>query len=216
MAISTINQKGLAAPLALTSPVLTTPNLGTPSALVLTNATGTPAAINLTNATALPKAALPSGSVLQVVSTIKTDTTAFAGVGTWWNISGVSASITPASSSNKVLVTCVVTIGPTNTYNAVGGRMVRNGTVVAVGDTSGSRTSAFFGSDDSYSGYSNCGQIIISFLDSPASASSVAYNLQMINSRDNETVYINRSALDSSDSQQFRCVTTLTLMEVAG
>lgn len=44
MAISTINQAGLNAPLTLTSPVLTTPNLGTPSALVLTNATGLPTA----------------------------------------------------------------------------------------------------------------------------------------------------------------------------
>lgn len=33
---------------------MTTPALGTPSALVLTNATGTPSAINLTNGTALP------------------------------------------------------------------------------------------------------------------------------------------------------------------
>jgi len=38
-----------------TSPVLTTPNLGTPSAIVLTNATGTPSsAIGLANATGLP------------------------------------------------------------------------------------------------------------------------------------------------------------------
>jgi len=42
MAISTINQAGLNAPLTLTSPVLTTPNLGTPSAVVLTNATSVP------------------------------------------------------------------------------------------------------------------------------------------------------------------------------
>lgn len=37
-----------------TSPILTTPNLGTPSALVLTNATGTPTSIGLANGTALP------------------------------------------------------------------------------------------------------------------------------------------------------------------
>jgi hypothetical protein len=37
-----------------TSPTLVTPNLGTPSALVLTNATGTPSAIGLANGTGLP------------------------------------------------------------------------------------------------------------------------------------------------------------------
>ena len=36
------------------SPVFTTPNLGTPSTLVLTNATGTPAALGLANATGTP------------------------------------------------------------------------------------------------------------------------------------------------------------------
>lgn len=41
-----------------TSPVLITPNLGTPSALVLTNATGTPSAIVLTNGTGLPTTGL--------------------------------------------------------------------------------------------------------------------------------------------------------------
>jgi hypothetical protein len=41
--------------IALTgSPAFTTPNLGTPSALVLTNATGTPTSIVLTNGTGLP------------------------------------------------------------------------------------------------------------------------------------------------------------------
>lgn len=37
-----------------TSPVFTTPNLGTPSALVLTNATGTPTSIGLANGSGLP------------------------------------------------------------------------------------------------------------------------------------------------------------------
>lgn len=37
-----------------TSPVFTTPNLGTPSTLVLTNATGTPSSIGLANGTGLP------------------------------------------------------------------------------------------------------------------------------------------------------------------
>ena len=46
-----------------TSPTLVTPALGTPSALVLTNATG------------LPSSALPTGSVLQVINSIYTTQT---------------------------------------------------------------------------------------------------------------------------------------------
>ncbi len=101
MAISTVNQKGLDAPLALTSPVLTTPNLGTPSALVLTNATGTPAAINLTNATALPKSALPTGSILQVQETTST-TPVTTSNATYVNL--FSVSITPSSTNSRILL----------------------------------------------------------------------------------------------------------------
>jgi hypothetical protein len=135
----------------------------TASNLTLTLPASTGTVLTTTN----PK----TGNVLQVVSTTKTDTTAFSGSNTWWNISGVSASITPSSASNKVLVNCVLTFSGTSSYNAVGGRIVRDGNVVSVGDTSGSKTSAFFGSDDSFGYYSNTQQAIITFLDSPSSTS---------------------------------------------
>ena len=49
------NETGTGNVVFSTSPVLTTPNLGTPSAIVLTNASGTPSgAIGLANATGLP------------------------------------------------------------------------------------------------------------------------------------------------------------------
>lgn len=85
MPISTIDQKGLNAPLSLTAP-----NLGTPSA------------INLSNATALPKAALPTGCVLQVVQgTYATNT--FNSTGSLAD-SGLTATITPQFASSKILV----------------------------------------------------------------------------------------------------------------
>lgn len=71
-----------------TSPTLTTPNLGTPSA------------INLSNATSLAKAALPSGTVIQVVSTIlgSTFTTSSGSY-----VTANSASITLSSTANKLI-----------------------------------------------------------------------------------------------------------------
>lgn len=89
MAISTINQAGLNAPLTLTSPVLTTPNLGTPSA------------INLSNATSLPRTAMPSGSVIQTVYATAAgfSTTSTSNVAT-----GLTATITPTSASNHILI----------------------------------------------------------------------------------------------------------------
>lgn len=91
MAISTINQNGLNAPLTLTSPVLTTPNLGTPSSLVLTNATG------------LTRAAMPTGAIVQVVqATIPAQGN--GGSTGLTLVTSSSVSITPTSSTNKILV----------------------------------------------------------------------------------------------------------------
>ena len=119
MAISTVNQAGLNAPLTLTSPVLTTPNLGTPSALVLTNATGTPAAINLSNATSLARAAMPSGSVIQTVyvaygTSIATSSTTPIAI-------GPQISITTTVANSKILVSlsapCQLNSGSAGQFN---------------------------------------------------------------------------------------------------
>ncbi len=159
-----------------------------------------------------------SGAVLQVVSAIKTDTFSFSVTArTWTSVTGLSAAITPSSTSNKVLVTAVVSISATNTYNAMGARITRNGTAVAVGDTAGSRQFAFFGSDDWLSAaQANQGQIYISFLDSPSTTSAVTYQLQLVNDRDTETIYVNRGQGDTDSSQSFRNASSITVMEIAG
>jgi hypothetical protein len=114
MPISTVSQKGLDAPLSLT-----TPNLGTPSALVLTNATGTPSAINLSNATSLPRTALPSGSVIQTVyvaygSSVATSSTSPIAL-------GPQISITTTVANSKILVSlsapCQLNSGSAGQFN---------------------------------------------------------------------------------------------------
>lgn len=132
MPISTINQNGLNAPLTLTSPVLTTPNLGTPSALVLTNATS------------LPASALPTGCILQVqYATIGSayTTTSQTSVN-----STLYVSITPSSTSSKILVICTGSFGYANSGNSnfgfqlwrngVSGTQIGNGTINTTGAVS--------------------------------------------------------------------------------
>jgi hypothetical protein len=116
------------------------------------------------NAGTLAGARLPAGSVLQVVqatfTNIQESTTSTSFVDT-----SVTASITPSSASNKVLVliTSQWHVPTLNKY--VGFAIKRNSTDVASGIN--------------YVGASlTWGCVSISYLDSPSSASSVAYTLR--------------------------------------
>jgi len=187
MPISTVNQKGLDAPLALTSPVLTTPNLGTPSALVLTNAT------------ALPKAALPTGSVLQVVNAayaVETSANTTSDVDT-----GLTATITPLYSTSKILVLISQKIfaNPNAANNSSGAtvKMLRGATTLITAQRV--CLSDGTGAQDLY--WST------SYLDSPASTSAVTYKTTMalFSSSGAATVY----------AQLTSCPSGITLMEIA-
>lgn len=198
MAVSTIDSSGLTSPLSAT-------NLGTPSA------------INLSNATALAKAALPTGCILQVASAYKTDTQSIAGNSTatgFVDITGLSVTLTPTSSSSKFLAIWSVAMG--NGADASHGyvRLNRNGTAIALADTAGSRTSASSAVINTAIG----GQQITSsntYLDSPATASAVTYKLTAASGA--STTYINRSSRDSDGNQyDGRSTSSLTVVEIAG
>jgi hypothetical protein len=193
MPISTIGQNGLNAPLSLT-----TPSLGTPSALVLTNATG------------LPRAALPTGSVLQVVQT--TNTAAFTTTSTSY-VTLMTVSITPSSASNKVLIT-FGTNGGTNGdvmhgYVAI----FRGATQLFKGDAASNRTGATNVINTATQVQQYYGG---TFLDSPATTSAISYTIQVLSSN-GLTLYINRSARDTDRSDyDGRTVSSITVMEIAG
>jgi hypothetical protein len=191
MAISKIDGTGLSSGLTgvtLTSPVLTTPNLGTPSTLVLTNATS------------LPKAALPAGTVVQVVQYVipGSSYTTFTGFNTNTQIQG---SITPTSASSKILVTMNYNIGTATTSLAMcTAQITRNGTsVFSIGQIAGNVVST-----------RSLQNVSHTYLDSPNTTSSTAYRLQ-VNSVDGATCYIGGWGYAPADWNS-NCV--LTLMEI--
>jgi hypothetical protein len=160
----------------------------------------------------IPKAALPTGSVLQVVSATKTDTFTTSS-SSFTDITGLSVSITPTSSSSKILVTYNTTIGaPTGQYSA-GIQLVRGSTAIYLGDAAGSRTRA---SSLAWSESSQYSMIPVNgtFLDSPATTSSTTYKLQMISAY-GVTVYLNRNQLDNDSSTFGRVASSITVMEIA-
>jgi hypothetical protein len=157
---------------------------------------------------------LPAGSILQVVSTTKSDTFSSATTGSWIDVTGLTVSITPASVSNKIMVFARITGTGTPGVTRTQVRLVRDSTAISVGDASGSRlqvsSSELFGSADDYQGS------ITTYLDSPSSSSSTTYKLQIRNGNGNGTIYVNRNDGNSNFDYIPLGTSSITVMEVKG
>jgi hypothetical protein len=159
----------------------------------------------LTNATA--------GTILQVVSATKTDTASFTS-STFADVTGLSVSITPRSSSSKFLIIANIQGCWSNAVAKIGGRLMRDSTPICIGDTAGSRTRLSVFSYFAVAGDAPV-SMAINYLDSPATASAITYKWQA-NSLDNAgTVYINRSFVDTDSAIFGRTASTITVMEIA-
>ena len=152
----------------------------------------------------IPKAALPTGSVLQVVQTVSltnTTTTSATPVTT-----GISASITPSANTSKILVLIDTTVVAGATPNGVGLILYRGGTVV--------KNSGIDGGPAYYTTYQYTSRVWLQqsliYLDSPATTSSTTYTLYFAAySGGGSPVQIGAGA-----SPNFY-PTTITLMEIA-
>ena len=168
---------------------------------------------NASLASGVPSAAkLPAGSVLQVVQAVKTDTASSISA-SWNDITGLSVSITPTSSSNKILVFADINFG-TNANNGFAFfKLVRGSTDVYIGNAAGSRTRATTGSASS--GGANTIHCGINYLDSPATTSSTTYKIQWFCQNTVQTIYLNRVYNDSDSSDFSRNPSSITVMEIA-
>ena len=156
--------------------------------------------------------AVGGAGVLQVVSTTKTDT--FTTTSTsFTDITGLSVSITPSSTSSKVLLV-VNLFGDNSTAGQAGFvQLVRDSTAVGVGDAAGSRTRATTALS-SYAGPNTIYASGANFLDSPSTTSATTYKVQVRVT--GGTGYVNRSFSDTDASATIRAVSSITAMEVAG
>ena len=151
------------------------------------------------------------GMVLQVVSTTKTDT--FSTTSTsLTDITGLSASITPATTASQVLVTVSIPFGHSSSNNNVFTITDGSDTILVNPGSPGSRTASFMARG--FTGVAGMGTVSFSFLHSPATASSFTYKIRCLTA--SGTLYVNRSDSDSDLSQFGRGIATITLMEVAG
>ena len=160
---------------------------------------------------------LGTGAVLQVVSTTKTDTFSASLNNSFADVTGLSVSITPTSSSNKILIFASVNHG-VNNIRATALKLLRGSTPISVGTASGNRpatsTSAMGENYDTNRGENS----IIHFLDSPnTSGSAVTYKIQVgILESTTSTAQINTSGSDANENYIARSASTITAMEISG
>ena len=155
---------------------------------------------------------LPTGSVLQVASTTKTDTFSTGTSAAWVDITGMSVSITPTSASNKILVIFSGNAAGTTGTSGWLAQIVRNSTAICVGSSSGSRTPASTGGATPDSNWPL--PTSINYLDNPSTTSSVTYKIQ--GRVGAGTFYFNRSQADTDASGIIRAASTITVMEIKG
>ena len=170
---------GSGAVVLATSPTLVTPALGTPSALVLTNATG------------LPVSSLPAGSIIQVASA--TLSGSFTTGSTTPNASGLTVTITPQFSNSKIFITsclgwthkgggsAVAPLAYHYVYRQINGGGYSNLQLITIqGNMSnGSNGGDVFG-----------GSIAYSYVDSPATTTAVNYAIYMASSVSGTNIYM--------------------------
>ena len=167
---------------------ISAPNGNTDRTLVLPDEAGT-----IITTAGVPASAMPAGSVIQVVSSAystQATTTSSSYVDT-----GLTASITPSSASNIILVLVNMSgLYINNPNNYAKAMLVRNSTQLGefLGAAGYSTTSVGVGAGG------------MSYADSPATTSAVTYKVQVLSATSGQIVYWSNNSS--------KC--TLTLMEI--
>jgi len=159
--------------------------------------------------------AQPSGSILQVVQTIKRDTWSVTSpASTWTDISGMSATITPSSINSRILIMFTVYHGISVVQYSGGVRVVRGSSVILPSLATGPTALGHSSSVVSYIPAQGCDTNTL--IDTPSSTSALTYKLQFVHENTNTTWYLNTPGSITNDGRSVGTVSTLTLMEVAG
>jgi len=190
-------------------------------ALGVTDGTLTNTQINASAAIASSKLTMPTGSVIQTLSTTITDVRTFQST-SWTDITGLSLNITPSATANKILITGFVTIGQTVDTTPMIAIYAGSGHVGS--GTGGNRTKGHTGlgywyiqssgGDDQQYGFFQCP---INYLWAANTTSQQTIKLQMINGDStNAELYINRSRRSDNSDWLGSSTSNLTIQEIKG
>ena len=162
-----------------------------------------------------------SGQVpVQIIETKKGDTfvgtSVQTGSGFYIDVTGLSATITPTSASNRILVMVNMYIGSSGYQQSM--RIKRNGTYPILGTSEGGRPTTS-GRLNMYN-FPTFAMMNLSgiYLDSPNSTAPQTYQIELGGYSAAPTVYVNRSETFQVSANDYDTipVSTIILMEISG
>lgn len=154
------------------------------------------------------------GKVLQVVSVFKADT--FSTTSTSLvDVTGLSATITPSSATNKIIVIASLSLTSSLTGYASRGAILRGATVIGGGTAVGNRPSITFFFRSTYNSGDGVGGRSFTFYDSPATTSATTYKIQIATESASTATVGYSYANDTDLAQGGRIGASIVLMEVA-
>ena len=149
-------------------------------------------------------------TIVQVVQVTKLDR--FSTTSTSYTaITGMSASITPFSTSNRILIMVDMKGGAGNSSGG-GVQLLRGATAIYIPAAQGSRRQASLSSGYTTS-TATVDQMSAVFLDAPATTSSTTYSLQCVTN--GGTFGVNSSSAYTDSTDNMATVSSITLIEVA-
>ena len=149
------------------------------------------------------------GKVLQVLQSVVTSVASVSPGSAWTDWTGLSVTITPTSSTSKILITASVNHSGSGNHDSAQ-RLVRDATAICIGDADGSWLRATTGGnvlrqEHEMANYS------VNYLDSPSTTSATTYKLQVW---DNATMWLNRETNATFYAGNAIGASTITVMEI--
>ena len=166
----------------------------------------------------LTSTGLPAGAILQAVSTTKTDTSSSSVGSGGYHDTGLSVSITPSNSSNKILIVGYVMTSVVGPQHNIGVVIKKASSIITgyLGDADGNRRLNAAVGTNMVSSYENfIGQINFQYLDTAGGTSAITYEASIRNpSSTSRTIYLNRATTDTDSNNHYRTASTITVMEI--
>lgn len=154
------------------------------------------------------------GAAPQPLQAAKQDATFSTTSATFADITGLTQAFTASSTTQKVLLRCVVYVGFSSAATIPVARLARDGTALGIAAASSSRIRA---GGAAYDQAPNAWlqPIVLEWLDVPGTTSAVTYSVQLASTDGTNTVYVNRTHLDTDSTVYPNTTSTLTVIPFA-